>query len=334
VYKQDSIKTESMKHIKYIVLSIVTLLTLQLSAQEDWSSIDFTKKYKAKNNIKKKLKKSLHEGKPFINKYMISQATVMRGSQKSSALQSGSPKTIYTTVSLTGLKKNDYQKMVDDLYLEFKNGLEASGIELMDGENLMKLSSVQKKLQKNKKTHHIGYVGDNTTISGKKGLADGSIPGYPQFAVMRDLSFLPGNSYTFYTDGKFGDALFAKQLVEKDDVDIVSIIFKVSFVSFEGSRGYKRIQLSANPILSVKAHILINGYPSGLNYEENIMASNNWIESIEKMKDEYGNDEFFDSKKHIDGEILRANSDKYIQELTAILSNFQKDIIKQLTTLK
>ena len=102
-----------MKHSKYILLLSILLFSLQAQAQEDWSNVNFTESCKTKSKVSKKIIKGMKSEPVFINKYVIGQATVMKGSESSAT------KAIHSEVSLNGIDQADYQQIIDDLYLEF-----------------------------------------------------------------------------------------------------------------------------------------------------------------------------------------------------------------------
>lgn len=314
-----------MKTLQYVLILILLIGTSQSYSQTDWSTVDFSEQYKASGKVSKKNTKSLQSGNVFVNKYIIGQATIMQGSESSST------KSVHSQASLTGLNQNDYQQMVDDLYQEFLQELHKYGIKTTDGAEIMKLPTVQNKLKKQKKNQHVGSTGDHPAYEGGNFVlqpVDQSF--YPVFYVKNDVSFLPRNINVFYSDSRTTSYLFVKKLIEKDKIPTISIRYNVSFAQFDGSKGYKSVELSTKPIMVVNANVYINGYPSGIEYKKAIWAGNSWAEGMVKTKDNQGSSENLGLARSA-GYSIQVNSDQYIAELRAIISNFQKDIVKHIT---
>ena len=308
-----------MRQLKLTILTLGLLMAFQSQAQKDWSKVDFSDEYKATYKIGGKTAKSLHSNKTFVPGYTISQAMLMKGSQSSSALQSGGPTTVYSRAILIGVDQESYQQMVDDLYKELMDELSKAGLTMTDGTDVLATAYAQKQLAKGSKKISIKNTGSNPTYEGKKPIDSNSIYGYTAGAgaVLSDMSFPPRNKNIFLTSKKiYGN--FYQYLSDKEGFNQLFVSHYISFASFDGGRGYKDVKISTQPVLSIKTSIgLINpkGYGE-ISFKKEIWGSGDWAKDVQKIKSgEY--------------EII-ADSDAYISEVKAIISNLQKDIVKNI----
>lgn len=300
-----------------------------LFAQKDWSTVDFTKEYKGKVKMNKASAESLKNNKTFVNGYTISQATVMKGSEKSAT------NAVYSEVSLGGLNNDDFQQMVDELYKEFMQKLADAGMKPTEGDDVMASEFVQAKLAKAKKDEYIGSTGDSPARDGKKKIQEGSIPGYGAWAVIRDVTFPPRNKNIYQTSNIIKSGNFYLKLAANEGYNLLSVNFYITFASFNGGKGYKDVKLSTQPVMSVSANIsLINasGGSCWVNYEKlPVWASGDWAEEFVKGKDNQSDAEFFGLARSAEYQIT-ANSEKYLAEARSIISNLQNDIVKLLSS--
>lgn len=319
-----------MKRIKALsILTIISFFIFSIHAQKDWSKVDFTKEYKGNVKFSGGTHKSLVKNKTFINSYTISQATVMKGSETSATAG------VYSEASLYGISKEDYQKMVDELYAELISELESIGITITDGEDVLATDYVKKQIEKDSKSSLIGSTGNPPSYEGKKKITEGSITGYPAWAVLRDLTFPPTNvnrciNWDPFKMGNF----YAK--TANEGYNLMGISFHVTFASFDGGKGYKDVKLSTQPVIAVKATIGVGspGGGGGVTYKKDVWGSADWVKEMGKIKDNKGDAEFFGLARSADFAVI-ADSDAYLAEVKAIISNLQKDIVKNIkSTLK
>jgi len=316
--------------MKVRILVLVSLLmTGTLFAQQDWSKVDFTKEYKGKVKMNKASVQSLQENKTFVNGYTISQATVMKGSEQSAT------KAVYSEVALAGINNDDFQQMVDDLYKEFMLDLADAGMKPTEGDDVLATEFVKAKLAKAKKDEYIGSTGDSPAYEGKKKIQDGSIPGYGAGAVIRDVSFPARNKNIYQTSNILKSGNFYLKLATGEGYNLLGINFYITFASFDGGKGYKDIKLSTQPVMAVSATIsLVNasGGSCWVTYDKlPVWASADWSEGMDKGKDNQSDAEFLGLARSAEYEIT-ANSDKYLAEARAIISNLQKDIVKLISS--
>ncbi len=304
---------------QFTILTAILILSFQSYAQKDWSKVDFSDEYKATYKIGGKTSKALHNNKTFIIGYTIGQATLMKGSQSSSSLQSGSPKTVYSRATIIGINQDDYQQMVDDLYKELMDGLAGAGLTMTDGEDVLATAYAKKQLAKGSSKIYIYNTGDNPTYKGKKSIDRNSIFGYTAGAgaVLTDISYPPRNKNVFLTSKAiYGN--FYQYLADKEGYNLLSMNHFISFASFDGGHGYKNVKISTQPVISIKTSIGLMNPKGGaeIYFKKEIWGTGKWAKDIRKI----------DSGKY---EIV-ADSDAYIAEVKTIISNLQKDIIKNI----
>lgn len=309
-------------------LAIGIIASLPLKAQKDWSKVDFTKEYKGSSKFSGSTGKFLEKNKTFVNNYTISQATVMKGSETSAKAA------VFSEASLFGISKEDYQKMVDELYQELISELESAGLSITNGDDVLATNYVQKQIQKDDKKSLIGSTGTPPSYEGKKKISEGSIAGYPAWAVLNDITFPPTNVNRCMTWNPFLGNFYLKTASE--GFNLLGINYHVSFASFDGGKGYKDVKLSTQPVIAVNATAGISNPKGGgtVNYKKSVWGSADWVSKMGKTKDNKGDAEFFGLARSADFAVT-ANSEAYLTELKAIISNLQKDMVKHiLSTMK
>ncbi len=308
-----------------LFLACVLFASASLFGQTDWSKVDFTKKYKGTFKIAGASAKSLKNNKTFVNGYTVSQATTMKGSESSAT------KAVFSEVSLGGLDNASYQQMVNELYQDLMKELKGAGLKVTEGEDVMASSFVQDKMGKDKKDQQIGPMGTNTMYEGKKKITDGNMPGYRVWAVFNDVSFIPQNKIVYTTSNYVTSGNFYQKLATKENINLLSIGYNVTFASFDGGRGYKDIKLATKPVVAVSVTVMLvtpNGSYNKVFYNKMpVWGSDKWSEGIEKGKDNKNTAEFLGLARSAEYEIT-ANSDKYLDEVRAIITSLQKDVVK------
>lgn len=309
---------------KVIIALSVLLITGFTFGQNDWSKVDFTKDYKGKVKLGGAAIKSLKNNKTFVNAYMVRQATLMKGSQKSAT------KGVFSEVSLAGIDNEQYQEMVNELYKTFVNELTSLGLNITSGEEFIESDYVQGRMSKIKKSEMIGPVGDNTMIEGKMKITDGAIPGYGAWAVTTDVTFLPEDVSVYTNDSYLQVGNFFMKPASKQEINLLSVKYYVAFAAFDGKRGYKDISVATKPVLSVSVNVqLTTANLSGneISYSKMpVWGSAEWSEGIVKGKDNKNASEFLGLARSAEYEIT-ANPEMYISEVKAIIENLQKDIV-------
>ena len=299
-------------------------ISTTLLAQKDWSSVDFFDEYKGKVKIGGASAKVLKANKTFVNFYTVGQATTMKGSERSAT------KAVYSEVSLAGVENEAYQQMIDELYQELLAELEAAGLQTTNGDDVLSSPYATDRRAKGKKDELIKKTGTNPAFEGKKKISEGSMPGYGAWAVTRDITFPPTNTNIYYTDDIIKAGNFYQKLSSKENFNLLSIRFYVSFASFDGGRGYKDIKLATNPVLAISASVQLvtpNGAFNKIFFKKlPVWAGSGWSEGITKGKDNKNDAEAFGLARSAEYEI-QANSDQYLHEVRAIISNLQKDIV-------
>ncbi len=314
--------------MKTNLILIIALLTSNcIIAQKDWSNVDFSSEYKRKVKIGGATGKSLKQNKTFVAGYTISQATTMKGSETSAK------KAVFSEVSLGGLKDDDFQLMVDELYKAFMQELADAGLQPTEGEDVLAIPSVKSKMEKAGKNDYIGSTGDNPSYEGKRKISEGSMPGYGVWAVTRDVSFPPRNKNIYLTSNIIKSGNFYQKLATKEKYNLLIINFYITFASFDGGKGYKDIKLSTKPVLAISAKVHLvsaNGASNWLTYNKlPVWGSDTWSEGLNKSKDNKNASEVLGLARSAEYEIT-ANSNKYLNEVKSIIRNFQKDIVRGL----
>jgi len=311
-----------MKTTLLILVSI--LITGSLIAQKNWDNVDYAKDYKRKVNISGSSAKSLKQNRTFIAGYTISQATYMKGSNTTAT--SG----IHAKAGLGGLDNESYLLMVEELYREFVMELEAAGLEITDGEDVLATEFVQAKIAKNKKDEFIGSTGNNPIEEGKKKVSDGSIPGYGAWAVHRDVSFQPRNKNIYQTTNILKWGNFNLKLAAKEKCNLILINFYVSFASFDGSRGYKDIKLETNAVMAVSVRVSMfsaSGGKTEIYYKDlPVWGGDDWNLGFNTTKNNASDAEAFGLALSTEYQIS-ADPEKYMKEARSIIGNLQKDIV-------
>lgn len=312
---------------KNFITALALLISFSVYSQKNWSKYDYGKEHKAKFSIGGASAKSLKNNKTFIAGYTISQATTMKGSERSAT------KSVFSEVSLGGLNNEEYQQMVDELYKKFVDELNNAGLQITDGKDVLKTDFVKAKLEKDRKDEYIGSTGENPAYEGKKKIQEGAMPGYGAWAVTRDVSFPPRNKNIYLTSNIIKSGNFYGKLSNKENYNLLIVNFYVSFASFDGGRGYKDIKLATKPVMAVSVQINLitpNGAFNKLYYKDlPLWADDSWSEGIVKTKDNKSTSEFLGLARSADYSV-KANSEKYLSELKDIIDGFQKDIVKNI----
>lgn len=307
-----------------ILLFASILVSGFVFGQKDWSNVDFANEYKMKVKIGGKSAKMLKNNKTFVNEYTVSQATTMKGNERSAT------KGVFSEVSLSGLDNEAFQAMVNELYHDLVAELEKAGLQVSDGSEVLASDYVQKRMKKDKKNEFAGNTGENPAYEGKMKITDGAILGYGAWAVTRDVSFPPTNKNRLVSDNRVTAGLFYQNASKDAEVNLMGLHFYVAFANFDGGRGYKDIKLETEPVLSVNAEVQLitpNGAFNKVFFNKlPAWGSKEWSEGIEKGKDNKHMSEFLGLARSAEFEIT-ANSEKYLSEVKSLIGKLQKDIV-------
>jgi len=322
-----------MKGLVLLIFVGLMLSSVKSYEQDNWSNVDFSKKYKANFKLKGKTVKQLKKHKTFVNNFEVKQAIVAKGSERSSVLQPGDPKAIYSDAGLVGIQKNAYQQMVNRLYNQFVKGLVDIGLEVTNGDEVLDLPYVKKQVAKGKKSTIVGNTGNDPGYEGKRKVGYDRIEGYGgEGAVKNDYSIPPQNVNRCITTNLIKSGFFYGKIAN-EGFNLLNVRYYVNFVSFNARSSYKSIGLETTPVISVNVVIDYYGPKDALQtftYQKTIFSTNtSWIKNVRKVKDNSSDAAFFGFAPSFGYEI-EADSDAYIAELESILTNLQKDIIKNL----
>ncbi len=310
------------------LLFVLLLLSIALNAQTDWSKVDFAEKYDLEIKIKGKSAKALVNDKTFIADYVVSQATTMKGSEKTAT------NAVYSEVDLIGIDQEKFQAMVNKSYKQLSELLLGIGLNLTNGEDLLNSNYAQKKISKASKLEFVGNTGNEPAKTGKMKITNGMILGYPAIAVTRDISFPPTNVNRYASNNNISAGLFYQNMAKKEKFNLITIHYYVSFATFEGGKGYKNISLSTNPVMAVTVSTMIYTTDMGwvpLYFKKMpVWAGVQWSEGVFKTDDNKSAAEFFGLARS--GEyVIKANSERYINELESIILKIQKDMVEHLS---
>lgn len=310
---------------KGITLIISILLSVAVFAQKDFSSVNFGDEYKVKTKISGGFAKSLKSSPSFISNYQLHQATVMKGSESTATTA------VFAEIKLNGITQESYQKLADEMYQELVSEFKNAGINIVNGEEVLQSKPAQKKIAKAGNGDLFGKTSSNPAYEGKRKISEGSMPGYGAWAVLRDISFPPSNTNLLFESNTISNGTFQMGLAKKTAVNIITVDFYVSFASFDGGRGYKSIGIEVNPVIAVNMIVGMYAPNGSFNYIEYkkmpVWGTDEWSQGVSKTDENDGS--AFGLSSSADFQVT-ADEDKYITEVKSIISNLQKDMVKNI----
>jgi len=281
-----------------------------------WENVDFFDKYKGKIKVTGGAKKNLARNPSFIRDYTIGNALVMKGSE------SNSKGSVFSEVFFGGIPQEPFQKMVEELYQQFTEGMSTAGLTITDGDELLKSDWAVKK--SGDRGAWVGKTG-NKPIPVKASIMDAVVPGYGVFGVKEAVNFRPENKNVYMTNKKVYGT-FYQNLSVKSGVNLIAVYYNITFAAFDGGRGYKTSRLETKPVLSIQPTVVIDGVSITFG-DLPIWGNNDW--SLGLTQTNLNKLEYFGLATSGDY-ALQADPDKYIAEVKAIISNFQNDLIQAL----
>jgi len=276
---------------------------------------------KGKFKINNASAKSLKKNKTFINDFTISQATKMKGSERTAT------KSVFSEVTLSGLETDAYQEMVNQMYKSMITELEKAGLQITNGDDVIQSDYAQKRIEKDSNNEAIGNIESNTVTEGKKKVTEGMMPGYPAIAVTSDVSVRPENKIVYQTSSILKAGNFYQKLATKEDFNLLNIHFFVSFANFDGGRGYKDVKLETEPVMAVDVQITLITPKGGsqIYYKKDAWGTGNWSKGIGKVKDNESTADWLGLARSADF-VIDANQEEFLNELKQILNAYQRDI--------
>jgi len=300
---------------------LISLISLAAAAQKstNWEAVDFVDEYKIKYKISGGAAKLLQSRPTFINDYSISQATLMKGSSQAGTLQKQGTGSVFAEAALGGISKQEFQQMVDECYQQFKSELEAIGISITDGREVVQSRFAQKKKGKNRTL--VGQAPDDPIFE-KISALEGS-------DIKEVLHFRPTDKYIVNSWKNVSTLAF--RLSSKEDVNTISINYQVRFANFEGiKKGLSENILETQAGLSVVPVIEINnpkGKKSQVFVKKSIHGGDSWAKGMVKTAEKDG--DWLELSSSADY-ALAADSEAFIQELKSMILSFQEDLIQGL----
>ncbi len=313
-----------------ITTLIIAATVLSVNAQKknkeqlkNWSSYDFVGDHKmgfAPASGAKSLKKT----KSFVSSYMLNQASLMTGSERS--IQGGA--SLSSKVRLGGVSQEALNKLVSELHGDLITQLKSVGLEISEGADVIGLDFVKEKAIKDKKVF-AGNV--NITPYVRKYNATKANPPFSMVHVKESMRFFP-QDVNYLINDKTITGTFFQKVAKKTNTNIILVKYNVTFASFKGGKGFKSINLSTNAYMTILPQITIytpKGIISGIKFSKIWVANNRWLS-------EKGISEI-DSKSNIIGNgskseyVAYAEDQLYTAELKATISKFQKDLASLLS---
>lgn len=308
--------------MKLSIVLLALLLASQTYAQKDWSKVDFIKAYKGNKKINGSVAKSLKEIPIFINDYALSQSALMKGSSQAGTLQKQGVKSVFSEAVLAGVSSEALQALSKELYQNFADELKKAGLKVTNGDELM-----QSKYAQGQKTGKNIFVGkaDGNYIFEKVGMSD------PMYYSIRERYIFRPEGINVYSSSKVTSGLFYQKLAAKENVNLISISYRIDFANFSGShKGLSKNSLTTSGGLVIIPKITIvnpKGSFSWLGFKENIYGNNDWAKGLVKKKSNDGS--FWGLSSNADYAV-EADEAKYIAEIRNIILNLQKDIVRLL----
>ncbi len=309
-----------MKQMKLSIVLLALLLASQTFAQKDWSKVDFIKEFKGDKKIQGAVAKSLRENPTFINDYELSQSALMKGSSQAGTLQKQGVGSVFSEAVLAGVSPEALQALSNELYQNFASELEKAGLKLTNGDAL--LQSKHARGQKSGKNVFVGKA-DGNYIFEKVGMSD------PMYYSIRERYIFRPDGINVFSSSKVTSGLFYQKLASQENVNLISISYRIDFADFSGShKGLSKNSLTTSGGLAIVPKISIvnpKGSYSWLVFKENIYGNNDWATGLVKKKSNDGS--YFGLSSNADYAVV-ADEAKYIDEIRSIILNLQKDIVR------
>ncbi|MFT7158112.1 MAG: hypothetical protein ACI8Q1_003139 [Parvicella sp.] len=122
---------------KFTLIVALAITSMSLSAQTDWSKVDFAKKYKMNTKISGGVAKTLKSDPIFINDYYISQASLMKGKSQAGMMQQRGVGNVVAEAALAGVSAEALQKLIEELHAQFVEELKGIGLNITDGQSVI-----------------------------------------------------------------------------------------------------------------------------------------------------------------------------------------------------
>ena len=292
-----------------------------LSAQTNWENVHITDEYKADVKLPGSMAKSFKKNPTFINDYTLVQSTVMKGRSQAGVMQKQGVGNVYSEAALGGVSEEALQKLVAECYAQFVTELKSIGLNITEGEEVMKGEYAEKKKDK-----------ENNVIAKADGQGEKEELGmmHPEGYDTRErYMFRPEGKNIFITTKKIPGTFYMK-LAKAENINLMNVKYVVKFADFEGSKTKSRNTLTTSAGLTILPSINFTD-PSGkygwVAFKKPIEGNNDWSKGLEKVSSSDGSYLGFASSADY---ALTADETKYIAELKAIILKTQKDIVAEL----
>ena len=289
----------------FSILLFISFFSSNLFAQTDWQNFDYTKEYKGTFKLPKASVKSLKANPTFVNSYSIIQATAMKGDNTQGS------NSVHSEVSLTGVDKQAYQQLVNDMLQDVVTKLNQEGLTTTNGDDALVTGYAKKQLSKEGKSQFIGNTKNVDPAIQKK-----------------TITFYPQNVNQYISTNLMKMGVFYQKLAD-EGYNLLTIKYTVQFATFQSSSGYKDISIATKPDLAIFATVTLltpNGAYNKVYYSKQpVWAGDDWAEGVYKTSERNG--EYWGLSNSADYQIL-AKSDEYLNRLRSVIEGLQSDIIK------
>lgn len=307
-----------MKNLTLLLL--LSIATIGLNAQTDWSKVDFAKKYKMKAKIGGSISKSFKSQPTFVNDYYISQASLMKGKSQSGVMQKQGVGSVFAEASLAGVSAEALQKLIEELHAQFVQELKGIGLNISDGQAVIEYGNESGKADR--KNAWIGKT-DGKVIYDKTSVLDNA-------PDIKEQNIFRPNDMPIYTTWSMVPGNFYNSAAKRADVNMININYVIRFASFDGKKSMTRNSLTTEAGLTIQPTLGITtpkGAWGGVTFEKPIEGDNDWSKGLLETDSRDGSFWGLSSKGEYS---IHADEAKYIAELKQIVLNAQKAIAAEI----
>ncbi|MFT6873656.1 MAG: hypothetical protein ACJAVN_002678 [Roseivirga sp.] len=305
---------------KFTLIVALAITSMSLSAQTDWSKVDFAKKYKMNTKISGGVAKTLKSDPIFINDYYISQASLMKGKSQAGMMQQRGVGNVVAEAALAGVSAEALQKLIEELHAQFVEELKGIGLNITDGQSV--IDEANESGKGDRKNAWIGKT-DGAVIFDKTSVLDNA-------PDIKEQNIFRPKDMPIYTTWARIPGNFYNNAAKKGNMNLISINYMIRFASFEGKKSMTRNSLTTEAGLSIQPTVLITNPKAAwgsITFEKPIEGNNDWSRGLVETDSSDGSFWGLSSKGEYS---IHADETKYIEELRQIVLNAQKAIVAQI----
>jgi len=280
----------------------------------DWETVDIADTWKIKAKVPGGIAKSMMSEPTFIMNYELKQATMMVGSAASSNSAS-----LFSGAALGGVSEDAIQKLTDELYADLVSKLEAAGLKITEGDEVVNSEYALKK--SDTKSTFVGKKDGKAEYEKLNSLDD--------YSVREQMIFWPENTNFAYNTSLTKSGLFTQNLSKNTNTNVISVVYDVRFAQFDDDKGYKgKLYLTTKPGLYVAVSFSFmnpkGAWGSVTIGKGAIQGNNNWSKGVVEKSSKDGS--FWGLSSSADY-ALDADEAQYIAELKALITNLQSAMV-------